>query len=267
MNNLSDFLSYLQTQADNGSIYVWGAQGQVATNSLIEQRETSTVNKNRAKKLLQKRLSAGYDPKKILAFDCSGLGMYFLQNYSKLIVCDLNANGLKGQCTMVSLGELKKGDWVFRLYTSGTNKGRAHHIGYVVDDALNVIESKGRDDGVVKRSLNASGYGYWNAYGRPILFAQEINAQPVQAEPAPAGWSLARVLKKTSPLMSGNDVASVQKALIQKGYSCGRTGADGFYGDNTAAAVKAFQKTSGLTADGKTGKYTCRALGGEWNGN
>ena len=39
-------------------------------------------------------------------------------------------------------------------------KGKAHHIGYIVDESLNVIEAKGRDDGVVKRSLNASESGY-----------------------------------------------------------------------------------------------------------
>ena len=103
------------------------------------------------------------------AFDCGGLATYYLYNVKKWIPGDTTANGLKSKCQVLSRSELKKGDWVFRVYQTGKDKGKAYHIGYIVDESLNVIEAKGRDDGVVKRSLNASGSGYWNAYGRPEL--------------------------------------------------------------------------------------------------
>ena len=73
----------------------------------------------------------------------------------------------------------KKGCFVFRKNI----KGRAYHIGYVVDDELNVVESKGRDDGVVKRPINAS-IGYWNAFGIPSFFAEEINKPVVVEKPS-----------------------------------------------------------------------------------
>ncbi len=39
-----------------------------------------------------------------------------------------------------------------------------------------LAEAMGRDNGVVKRALNASGSSYWNAYGRPSYFKAEIEA-------------------------------------------------------------------------------------------
>lgn len=47
-------------------------------------------------------------------------------------------------CRTISKAGLKKGDWVFRTYRSGKNKGKAYHIGYVYDDGLYVVEAYGR---------------------------------------------------------------------------------------------------------------------------
>lgn len=59
---------------------------------------------------------------------------------------------------------------------------------------------------------------------------------------------------------SGEYVTLLQTKLIQMGYDCGQTGADGKYGDKTVAAVKAFQRDAGLTVDGVCGKNTWAAL-------
>lgn len=58
----------------------------------------------------------------------------------------------------------------------------------------------------------------------------------------------------------GSDVKALQNKLIELGYLSGR--ADGVYGSKTAAAVKAFQKASKLSADGVAGEKTLSKLQG-----
>lgn len=55
-------------------------------------------------------------------------------------------------------------------------------------------------------------------------------------------------------------VTLLQTELINKGYSCGSSGADGIFGANTESAVKAFQRDSGLKVDGVVGSATWEAL-------
>lgn len=60
-----------------------------------------------------------------------------------------------------------------------------------------------------------------------------------------------RTLKVSDPPMQGSDVKQLQKKLMSKGYALPQYGADGIYGTETAAAVKAFQNdTAGLDATG-----------------
>ena len=66
----------------------------------------------------------------------------------------------------------------------------------------------------------------------------------------------AAVLKQGS---RGDSVKTVQQKLISWGYLKGS--ADGIFGAKTKAAVVAFQKKNGLTADGIIGTRTAQALG------
>ena len=50
--------------------------------------------------------------------------------------------------------------------------------------------------------------------------------------------------------MTGAAVETMQKMLIKLGYSCGSSGADGDFGNNTLATLKKFQTENGLTVDG-----------------
>lgn len=248
---LQEFINYLEEQVANHSIYIWGAQGQsypTVCEAWITKKESGT-NRTNALKTYRAAVNSGYKTK-LRAFDCSGLGVYFLYNLKKLIPCDKTANGLKGLCTKINKRDLRKGDWVFKTYSSG----RAYHIGYVVDDQLNVIEAQGRAYGVVKRPLSKGG---WNTFGRPNIFKAEIES-PAEK------WSCSRNLKRTDPLMSGDDVFELKQALLRLGYLKAATKKT--FGDDTDRAVKAFQKAKGLAVDGIAGKRTITALGGIWKG-
>lgn len=57
----------------------------------------------------------------------------------------------------------------------------------------------------------------------------------------------------------GKAVADVQNALKRHGFDPGQ--ADGRYGAKTEGAVRAFQSSRGIAADGVVGQTTWRALG------
>lgn len=68
-----------------------------------------------------------------------------------------------------------------------------------------------------------------------------------------------RVLSfNSSSLMRGDDVSNLQDRLIQMGFNCGKV--DGIFGANTERAVKEFQKSVGITSDGKCGPATLISL-------
>lgn len=170
---IDEFCDLLQEQVDNHSIYVWGGNGETfptLSESWIRRREKSTGRAEEALKTFNERVAKGYD--KIRAFDCSGLGYYCLKKMG-LQKSDLKANTFYTYCRKIDKKELCKGCFVFHL----NEKGVATHVGYVVDDKLNVIEALGRADGVVKRAFNK---GKWVAFGKPKYFT--FSAEPTEEE-------------------------------------------------------------------------------------
>lgn len=237
-NKPDEFISYLEEQFSNHSIYVWGAQGQNGvTEAWIRRKETDKVNADRAVAYWKKQVEAGYG-KVLRAFDCSGLGMYWLQNIKGILKSDCNANGLYGKCRKITKADLQPGDFVFKV----NSEKRAVHIGYVADTSLNVIEAKGRSYGVVKEKLDSR----WNAYGRPPFWDNEA-------------YVFARNLKYGC---RGEDVCEMKKLLQAKGYGLSLNIKNKNYLNATEKCVKQFQTAAGLTADGIAEKNTITALGG-----
>lgn len=252
---LNEFIAYLEEQVKNHSIYIWGGQGQqypTLTEEWIKKKESGT-NLTKALKTYKAAVAAGKE-KLCRAFDCSGLGMYWLYNLNKVIKSDKTAHGMMGECTMIQKSHVKKGCWLFRVYTSGSKKGRAYHVGYMVSDTK-FIEARGRAWGVVERRLADVG-NYWNAFGIPKCFKDEIDTKEEQKAHA----SFNRNLKKG---MKGDDVRELQKLLNKAGDNLV---VDGEFGSKTRAAVIDFQKRKKLRKDGIAGKNTITALGGKWEG-
>ena len=74
-----------------------------------------------------------------------------------------------------------------------------------------------------------------------------------------ARWKLGdRSLMVNSPVMRGDDVATLQSRLIDMGFNPGRV--DGIYGPATEGAVKEFQKSVGVKVDGICGPGTVMSL-------
>ena len=68
-----------------------------------------------------------------------------------------------------------------------------------------------------------------------------------------------RVLSfNSASIMRGDDVSNLQDRLIQMGFNCGKV--DGIFGANTERAVKEFQKSVGISSDGKCGPATLISL-------
>ena len=67
-----------------------------------------------------------------------------------------------------------------------------------------------------------------------------------------------RTLKLTEPMMQGEDVRQVQKALKTAGINIEP---DGVFGNDTEKVVRQFQQQKGLMADGVVGAQTRKELG------
>jgi peptidoglycan hydrolase-like protein with peptidoglycan-binding domain len=78
-------------------------------------------------------------------------------------------------------------------------------------------------------------------------------------------WGTAKETETRKTLRRGDigqAVTALQLALLEAGYSLRVYGADGDFGKETEAAVKAFQKANGLAVDGIVGAKTWAALDG-----
>ncbi|MDD3400713.1 MAG: peptidoglycan-binding protein [Eubacteriales bacterium] len=257
MSKISEFKALLEEQVGKG-IYVWGGDGEILSAmtdpvAWIKKHETSTPNAARAVALYNKRVSGGVET--IRAFDCSGL-MYYCLSKIGVVKSDLNSRGLYGICTPIAKQELRCGDLIFCWDDKdgdGFDVSEIYHVGAYVGDGK-VIECQGRDVGVVENKLSSR----WNAFGRPKAFKDLVAESPADPTTEPDGYY--REISVQNPYMRGADVKWVQTTLVALGYSVGKSGIDGIYGEDTACAVAKFQRDAHLVEDGIVGLQTWSAI-------
>ncbi|MFL6060337.1 MAG: peptidoglycan-binding protein [Marmoricola sp.] len=75
-----------------------------------------------------------------------------------------------------------------------------------------------------------------------------------------ARWSLGDRILTHLPgnLMAGDDVFALQRRLLELGFKVGRV--DGYFGPETEAGLREFQRNVGIPADGTCGPFTLRQL-------
>lgn len=244
MVEFSEFKSYLISML--GMMYVLGAQGHKFVSLLDRlcamENNNPTLIQN-VLTLLKKKLDAGVDINTLLAFDCSGLGMYWLM-LKGIFKSDMTAKDMYNSIPqkVESLNSVRAGDFVFTESLG--------HVGYAIGDD-SVIEARGTAYGVVLTDLYKR---EWTKIARPDWWIDV--EKPI----------LKRELYLTEPLMKGDDVEDCQKLLIEKKYNPGKV--DGVFGKATKIAVQNFQTDSKLNVQrlGTVGRKTAEALGFIWEG-
>ena len=177
MSKLNEFIAYLKEQV--GQPYLWGGQHTKLTPSnyisVIAKREAKEENQKLVEAYCKKKFDSGIDV--LYAYDCSGLGVYWLYNLQHIYKSDVNANTMMGRCVDLDTPEPpEKGWWVFRL-----DGKRAVHIGYMIDNEY-LIEAKGRQYGVVVTKWRE---GDWDCWGIPKVFEDEIRGSVPVPDPDP----------------------------------------------------------------------------------
>ena len=210
-HTVSEFIEYLKGQV--GEPYLWGGQHTKLTPEnyirVIEKKEAGrgeykdgTSYAQAAIDFCRRKFDEGATV--LYAYDCSGLGCYWLCNLTHLYKCDVNANTMMGRCVLKDEPP-RRGWWVFRL--SGQ---RASHIGYMIDDEY-LIEAKGRKYGVVKTRFRAKDWACW---GIPKVFEKELTSAPAP-EPEPQPEPPAPVPERFVEVVGGS--VNVRTADSKKG--------------------------------------------------
>ena len=167
-------------------------------------------------------------------FDCRGFTAWLLRQ----VGLDLIGGGATGQFNdsrnWAQKGEISQmPDCVCCVFRKKDNK--MEHTGMHIGGGRVIHCSRNVED---------SGMSGWTHYAIPVGLYDEI-----------PGGSVRRTLKRGS---QGEDVRELQEILNARGFDCGKV--DGVFGKATESAVKAFQKSNGLTVDGIVGRATWAVL-------
>lgn len=171
---------------------------------------------------------------------------------------DFNTEEMIGRCRDVSTDFSKclVGELVYK-----PNPG---HVGIIVavlaDGRIITAEcnEKYGKEGMMLTACNCKIKGYdtqtWERHGKiPEIEYVDVKALDDAVAKMKSCVTTLVLMKKGN---SGELVRLLQEILINRGYSCGPSGADGDFGVNTEKAVTAFQRDFGLDADGIVGSDT-----------
>ena len=246
-----------------GTPYVFAATGQECTPSLRKNRAAAKPAYADAiykycPVLSGKKSSCGgckYHGKR--AFDCRGL-TYTVCKEAGLSISSIGATTQYNSGSWIEKGPIANmpaNTPCCVFHQDKNDKTKMSHTGFSLGDG-DVVDCRGHATGTVKKPL--SSYP-WTHYAIPKGAYDEIGTPTPEPEPTPStsGSGARATIRKGS---KGDDVKTLQEGLLKLGFSLPKYGADGDFGSETLAAVKAFQTANGLTVDGICGPATWNRL-------
>lgn len=132
------------------------------------------------------------------------------------------------------------------------------HVGVYIGDGY-AVEARGFRYGVVKTKVSDRGWTEWAYLPASLLQYDGVVVEEPKVETTTKTYKLGeRLLKKTSPIMTGSDIKELQTNLKTLGINCGTV--DGKFGSKTEEAVEKFQRLQGLVVDGQYGPKSHAAM-------
>lgn len=187
-------------------------------------------------------------------WNCRGaVAAIFFHGGNVKIACSCSGFGLLGKSlkdfTLANWKKVNGNDWI-RIYNKGNNlktsqlkdgdviwyfnsDGSVKHVAFAYDIANGKVFDATSSNGLKIRKPSA--------YGK-VAFRYTGGMETV--------ISTVSLCKDDS---RHDEVKKMQNFLIWAGYSVGEEGADGFFGSDSEAGVRAFEKDNGLTVDGLWG--------------
>lgn len=272
MKNVLDFIEFALSHAKKGSVpkgadlpfpvgsageweYLWGTNGQTATQKLLDARYRSYYGPNGWSEGEYASATRGWVERGQKVTDCQGLLDAYLGS-------NINADSnYRSYCTEKGLiASIKRAYVIGEAVFNGTDQKKTHVgwvCGFAGSDPL-VIEARGLKYGVVITRMSKR---QWKYRG---LMTKRFSYDDPEPQPEPGVFVFHRPMRKGDV---GADVIELKKLLIKAGYSTGvtvDTENSKNFGPATKKLVEEYQRDSGLTVDGIAGSRTITSLGGNY---
>lgn len=125
-------------------------------------------------------------------------------------------------------------------------------------DGVIIDHNEGHDRGVASNHGDIS--HWWPRHGKSMDTFRADVAKLMGGNAAREEKAVPVYLRTLWRGAAGADVTALQMLLLGSGFSCGKWGADGDFGNATETALKAYQRKNNLTPDGVAGPLTWSAL-------
>lgn len=241
-------------------VYWWGTYCNPCTESLLagKTRQYPDQYTEKRQATYRKHIQQGK-----IATDCIGLikGYYWEKDgvikYKRDELPDKGASGMYRAATIK--GAIDTMPEIPGLLVWTASKG---HIAVYVGGGY-VVEARGFSYGIQRNKLTSRSFKHWGLCPYIGYTAEEIAKAKAAAGNASA--SSGNTVQQTgTPTIregdKGDKVREMQNLLIKAGCKLPKHGADGDCGDETVAAIKAFQTANSLTPDGICGPLTWAKL-------